>query len=82
MKITYDKSADCMYIYFSDLEIEKTVHVSDNINVDIDSNGFIRGLEIIYVSEYLQVADFNHISFQIPGVEGVSLELPQFAGIK
>ena len=44
--------------------------------------GFIRGLEIIYVSDYLQVADFNHLSFQIPGAEGISLELPQFVGVK
>ena len=71
-----------MYIHFSDLEVEETIHVSDNVNVDIDSNGFIRGLEIIYVSQHLQVADFNHLSFQIPGAEGISLELPQFAGVK
>lgn len=47
MRITYDKRADAMYIYFSELLVASTKKVGEGVFVDLDSKGVIRGLEIL-----------------------------------
>lgn len=47
MKITYDEQADAMYIYFSELPVASTKKVAEGVFVDLDSEGVIRGLEIL-----------------------------------
>ncbi|MEE9583946.1 MAG: DUF2283 domain-containing protein [Candidatus Brocadiales bacterium] len=47
MKITYDEQADAMYIYFSESPVATTKKVGEGVFVDLDSDGVIRGLEVL-----------------------------------
>ena len=76
MKITYDKEADAMYIYLNDKEVVKTVKVSNKVLVDLDVDGNLRGIEVLFVSKALSNTDFSHIYLQLPKIGDVDLHLP------
>lgn len=50
MKITYDKLADAMYIYFSTGKVFKTVEMEDSVIVDLDKKGNLVGIEVLGIS--------------------------------
>ena len=56
IKITLDKEADAAYIYFKEIskgEVAKTISLNDSLNVDLDSQSQILGIEILNASENL-----------------------------
>lgn len=50
MKITYDKLADAMYIYFHKGKVFKTVEMKDSVIVDLDKKGNVVGIEVLGIS--------------------------------
>jgi uncharacterized protein YuzE len=79
MKITYDEEADAMYIHLNDKDVAKTVKVSDRVLVDLDAEGNLRGVEVLFVSRALADADFSHVHLQLPKVGEIELRLPMSA---
>lgn len=66
MKITYDKIADAVYIYFKKAKIFKTVKMNGGVLVDTDKNGKTIGIEILDASskiskKYLLGREFNPV---------------------
>jgi uncharacterized protein YuzE len=60
MKITYDKSADAMYIYLNPKrKIAKTMPLSESLLLDVDKKGNAVGLEILFVSSGKDVKNLN-----------------------
>ena len=62
VKITFDKEADAAYIYFKEIskgEVAKTISLNDSINIDLDSDGQIIGMEILDASENMPVSALN-----------------------
>lgn len=53
MKVTYDKIADAMYVYFRKSKVAKTIELSDRLIVDTDKLGRVIGLEILDASKQL-----------------------------
>jgi uncharacterized protein YuzE len=53
MRIEYDKSADAVYIRFTNARIKKTIKVKDGVFADLDKNGNIRGLEVLKFSRLM-----------------------------
>jgi len=54
MKIEFDKDVDAAFVYFKEIsagEVKKTVSLNDYLNVDLDSEGKILGIEILNVSK-------------------------------
>ena len=51
MEITIDKDADAMYIKFSNAKFAKNKKIDDETIIDIDTNGKIKGIEILDVSK-------------------------------
>ncbi len=51
MKIRYDKEADAMYIRLKDTEIASTKEIDKNTIIDLNDNGEIVGIEILFVKE-------------------------------
>lgn len=51
MKIRYDKDADAMYIRLKDGEIDSTKEIDRNTIMDLNKNGEIVGIEILFVKE-------------------------------
>lgn len=50
MKIEIDKEADAAYIYFKDIsegEVDKTVNLNKNLNIDFSKNNELIGIEIL-----------------------------------
>ncbi|AJW77002.1 helix-turn-helix domain-containing protein [Marinitoga sp. 1155] len=71
MRMTYEKSTDSAYIYFSkekNNKIVKTISLNDDMtfNADIDENGNVIGIEILdfketygYIPKNIQVESLN-----------------------
>ena len=76
MKVTYDSDADAMYIYLNEREVARTVQVSDRVLVDLDDEGNLRGVEVLFVSKTLADTDFSHVHLQLPKVGEIDLRLP------
>jgi excisionase family DNA binding protein len=53
MNITFDRKADSGYIKLSRKKIVKTIPVSDYCNVDIDTQGGVVGIELLFISQYM-----------------------------
>jgi len=56
MKITLDKEADAAYIYFKEIsegEVNITISLNESINVDLDGEGRVLGIEILDASKNL-----------------------------
>jgi uncharacterized protein YuzE len=54
MKIEFDKEADAAFVYFRDIsagEVKKTISLNEYLNIDLDSEGKILGIEILNVSK-------------------------------
>lgn len=50
MKISYDKTADAVYIRIKSGTVKKTAKLSNLINADLDKNGKVLGVEILKAS--------------------------------
>ena len=56
MNIEIDRDADAAYIYFKEIqegEVKNTVSLNDFINVDLNSEGKVIGIEILDASNNL-----------------------------
>jgi uncharacterized protein YuzE len=51
MRIEYDQKADALYVVISDHEIAETKPVSEYCNVDLDHEGKIVGVELLFASK-------------------------------
>ncbi|MFH2031868.1 MAG: DUF2283 domain-containing protein [Bacteroidota bacterium] len=74
MEITYDPRYNVAFIKFREKggEVE-TIHISDEINIDIASDGKIYGLELLNANEQLRLdMGFKFINQEL----GKTVELP------
>lgn len=53
MKVTYDEDADAMYIRLTNERYSKTKPIDKNTILDLDKNGNVIGIELLFVSEHL-----------------------------
>jgi uncharacterized protein YuzE len=53
MNVTYDPNADAMYIKFTDEKFSKNKVIDENTILDLDKNGNVIGIEILFVSKHL-----------------------------
>lgn len=51
MKIRYDPDADAMYITLRDGKVDCTKEIDKNTIIDLDKNGEVLGIEILFVKE-------------------------------
>ena len=54
MQIKYDADVDAMYIKLSDKPYHKMHRVNDDVNIDLDEDGNVIGIELLYVSTYTE----------------------------
>lgn len=62
IKVTFDEEADAAYIYFKEIdskEVVKTISLNESINIDLDSEGQILGIEVLDASQNLPVGAIN-----------------------
>jgi len=53
MRLSIDRQADAAYIKISSKKINKTISVSNYCNIDVDEEGAIVGIELLFISEYM-----------------------------
>jgi uncharacterized protein YuzE len=76
MRTTFDAAADAMYIYLTEKPVHKTVRVSSRVAVDLDEDGNLRGIEVLFVSKALAGTDFSHVHLELPQIGVIDLQLP------
>ena len=79
MKISYDKEADAIAIWFKDVVPGKTVDLTEDIFMDLDENGKLAGIEILHASEKTNLMDFSKISLEFPDNQRMEIGLPGVA---
>lgn len=79
MQTTYDAEADALYIYLTEKPVDKTVRVSSRVAVDLDADGNLRGIEVLFVSKALADTDFSHVHLELPRIGVLDLQLPVVA---
>lgn len=51
MKISYDKDADAMYVQLTDKKFSKCKEIDRNTILDLDEDGNVIGIELLFVSK-------------------------------
>ena len=64
MKITYDKDADAMYVKLTNEKFSKTKIIDKNTILNLDENGNVIGIEILFVSKHLPKNFMSSISVE------------------
>jgi uncharacterized protein YuzE len=57
MKIEYDREADAVYIYLQEKEVAKTVSFGEGLNIDLDEEGKLIGIEVLDATKRYSLAD-------------------------
>jgi uncharacterized protein YuzE len=76
MKLSYDSKYNIAYIKFKDkTEQVETIHLSDEVNIDLTSDGKIYGIELLNANEQLQILKDMKFIFTDQS-SGLTIELP------
>jgi uncharacterized protein YuzE len=62
MKIEYDREVDALYIRLQEKYVARTVAIEEGLNLDLDENGKLIGLEVLDATERYTLADIFNIS--------------------
>ena len=62
MRMELDKEADAAYVYFTEIEngeVAETISLNNSVNIDLDKDGKVLGMEILDASEHLPSSSFK-----------------------
>ena len=62
MKIEYDRDVDALYVRLQEKYVARTVEIEEGLNLDLDENGKLVGLEILDATQRYSLADIFNIS--------------------
>lgn len=60
MYLTYDEAVDAVYVYFERRDVDRTVQLSDRVNVDYAPDGIAIGVEFLDVSLGIDLGNVPH----------------------
>jgi len=69
MRIEYSKSIDALYIRLRKAEVCDSMDIEEGVTVDLDEKRHIVGIEILDVSEKMDISDLVNIN-----IENIPLE--------
>ncbi len=64
MRVTYDPEVDAAYIYLKREPVLKTEVVTDAVNIDLDADGNLIGIEILWASTQFPVSSLSSLEFE------------------
>ncbi len=64
MKITYDREADAIYIKLTNEKFSKTKIIDRNTILNLDENGEVIGIELLFVSKRIPKNLLSNISVE------------------
>ena len=62
MKIEYDNQVDAIYIRLQEKQVTRTIEIEDGLNIDLDENGKLIGLEVLDATVRYTLTDLFNIS--------------------
>ena len=62
MKIEYDREVDALYIRLQEKHVSRTVEIVEGLNLDLDENGKLIGLEVLDATKRYPLTDVFNIS--------------------
>jgi uncharacterized protein YuzE len=62
MKIEYDKEVDALYVRLQEKYVARTVEIEEGLNLDIDDEGKLIGLEVLDATRRYSLSDIFNIS--------------------
>jgi uncharacterized protein YuzE len=62
MRIEYDREVDALYIRLQQKYVARTVEIEEGLNLDLDENAKLIGLEILDATDRYPLADIFNIS--------------------
>ena len=62
MRIEYDREVDALYIRLQEKYVARTIELEEGLNLDLDENGKLIGLEVLDATERYSLADIFNIS--------------------
>ncbi len=78
IKIHYDDEDDIFTIYDSEHKPFETIEFSEFLNIDIDSNKRIVGLEVFYANEFFSALNNLITKHLLESIEKVSVECKNY----
>jgi uncharacterized protein YuzE len=60
MYLTYDETADAVYVYFERRDVDRTDQLTDRVNVDYAADGIPIGVEFLDVSLGIDLDNVPH----------------------
>ena len=73
MKVSYDKTADAMYIRLRDGKIKGTVKVNDRLMIDVDQKGNTIGVELLDATFQLSEKGVKNLEKNV--LKGIPVEI-------
>jgi len=64
MKVTYDPDADAMYVKLTEEKFSKTKIIDNNTILDLDKNGNVIGIELLFVSKHLPKESLSRVTVE------------------
>ena len=62
MKIEYDNNVDALYIRLQEKYVKRTIEIEEGLNIDLDENGKLIGLEVLDATARYTLTDLFNIS--------------------
>jgi uncharacterized protein YuzE len=62
IKIEYDKEVDALYVHLQEKYVARTVQIEEGLNLDLDEEGKLIGLEVLDATQRYSLADIFNIS--------------------
>ncbi len=78
IKIHYDYEDDIFTLYNSENKPSETIEFSEFLNIDVDKNGGIVGLEVFYASEFFSALNKIITKSLLESVNDVSVECKNY----
>ncbi len=62
MKIEYDKEVDALYLRLQEKYVARTLEIEEGLNLDLDEEGKLIGLEVLDATQRYSLSDIFNIS--------------------
>ena len=62
MKIEYDREVDALYVRLQEKYVVRTIEIEEGLNLDLDEDGKLIGLEVLDATEKYSLADIFNVA--------------------
>jgi uncharacterized protein YuzE len=62
MKIEYDREVDALYVRLQEKYVARTVEIEEGLNLDLDEDGKLIGLEVLDATEKYSLSDIFNVA--------------------